>query len=272
MKTFLVDNGSLRSDSVFALRHVAVELTRRTGVQVEPLSVLHSSRIPPAELGGEAALVLREAVQQALRDGESRLRLLPFFLGPSNALQEFIPLMAGEWYAPGKLRIEVAHPIVRGDDDARRLALAAERAAGKYDPQAHWILVDHGTPRQDVNRVRVWVQRALQERGKVVHACSMESREGEQYAFNLPLLQDCLRDVAQAGQAQSLQVALLFLSPGRHAGTGGDVEQLCKRVMADFPQVSWRFSRVLGESPEVLQLLGRRLCELENGDYWFAVW
>jgi sirohydrochlorin ferrochelatase len=271
MKTFLVDNGSLRADSVLALRRVAAELTRCSGVEVEPLSILHSSRIPPTELENKEALVLRDVVQQALQQGESHLRLVPFFLGPSNALQEYIPLMADEWFRRGELRIDVAHPIVRNSEDAQCLSIAVEEAAGEYDPLSQWILVDHGTPRKEVNQVRNWVQQALRQQEKVVHACSMESREGDQYAFNLPLLQDCLRNVLRTGSIQSLQVALLFLSPGRHAGVGGDVDRLCRQVMVDFPQVHWRFSNVLGESPVLLQLLSRRLYELETGDYWFSV-
>ena len=80
-------------------------------------------------------------------------------------------------------------------------------------------LVDHGTPRIAVNKVRNHVAGQLAEVLKdcvsVVVASSMERREGDEYAFNEPLLENLL---GQEKFEKDVVLSMLFISPGRHAG------------------------------------------------------
>jgi len=54
----------------------------------------------------------------------------------------------------------------------------------------------------------------------------MERREGKQYDFNGPLLEQWLEQKVARGEKSAI-VALMFFLPGRHAGDGGDIEQIC---------------------------------------------
>ncbi|TAG25735.1 MAG: cobalamin biosynthesis protein CbiX, partial [Verrucomicrobia bacterium] len=47
---FLFDNGSFRADSTRSLRGVAARLAERLGHPVRAVSLLHSTRVPAAEL------------------------------------------------------------------------------------------------------------------------------------------------------------------------------------------------------------------------------
>ena len=55
----------------------------------------------------------------------------------------------------------------------------------------------------------------------------MESREGGEYAFNKPLLENLL---GSEGFDRDVIIAMLFISPGRHAGSGGDIDRICKEA------------------------------------------
>ena len=69
--------------------------------------------------------------------------------------------------------------------------------------------------------------------GDVV-ACSMERREGPEYDFNEPMLEAVVADpkLRSTGDGSSgddpdlLVVAMLFLQPGKHAGEGGDIDEM----------------------------------------------
>ena len=51
----LVDNGSHRAASVLSLRRIAKELSVRSGREVHPVSLLHSTKVDPEELDGVPA-------------------------------------------------------------------------------------------------------------------------------------------------------------------------------------------------------------------------
>ena len=95
-------------------------------------------------------------------------------------------------------------------------------------------LVDHGTPAPEVNRLRNAVAAdlgiLLRDRSISVTAASMERREGVEYAFNEPLLENL--NSRMAGMTQILVVAMFFLLPGRHAGDGGDVAEICEELVS----------------------------------------
>src|SRR5262249_4205842 len=107
------------------------------------------------------------------------------------------------------------------------------------------ILVDHGSPSREVNRVR----RALGARvraalfpAKVVD-CSMERREGVEYAFNEPTLERAF----QLGGFHSGEVLVIpaFLFPGNHAGPGGDIESIVESAMQKHSTLRVKMGRLL---------------------------
>jgi hypothetical protein len=65
-----------------------------------------------------------------------------------------------------------------------------------------------------------------------VIACSMERREGPEYAFNEPLLETALSRCTS-----NVTILMLFVLPGRHAGPGGDVETIAKAHAPESIQV-----------------------------------
>jgi hypothetical protein len=80
----------------------------------------------------------------------------------------------------------------------------------------------------------------------------MERRKGTEYDFNAPLLEDLL---GSQGFDRDVVVALLFSSPGRHAGEGGDIAEICKQselshkglrvFIADLPSTDKEFFELL---------------------------
>ena len=266
---FLIDNGSLRADSVFALRGLATQLSERVGLQVEPVSLLHSSKIPASELGGVAARVVKPTLRRLIATGARKFVFVPLFLGPSRAITDYLPeLIAEARLSAPDLQVVVADTLVGVDVAAPDLRLAemlAEhvrltmQAAGLSHPRV--ALVDHGTPAEVVNQVRNAVadQLALllQTEVAAVAACSMERREGIEYDFNEPLLER----VAQLDgwAAAEVIVALFFLLPGRHAGAGGDVAEICDGLIAQHTLRSAVRTPLLGEHPRLIDILADRL-------------
>jgi hypothetical protein len=84
----------------------------------------------------------------------------------------------------------------------------------------------------------------------------MERREGDQYAFNEPLLESALSKVS----AHAI-VLMQFLLPGRHAGTGGDVAEICEKHAPK--SITWELSPLIGTHPGLPRLLARRFSELK---------
>ena len=82
------------------------------------------------------------------------------------------------------------------------------------------LLCDHGSPIKEVTRCRDQLAAALRRKlgltAAELVACSMERREGAEYAFNEPLLQDALTRTRG-----DVVILMLFLLPGRHAGPDG---------------------------------------------------
>lgn len=266
---FLIDNGSLRADSIWALRGLAVQLSERVGVRVEPVSLLHSGKVPASELGGVAAEVVKPRLRRLIEAGERRFVFVPLFLGPSRAITDYLPqLIAEARQSAPDLQVLVADSLAGEDVDApdARLAemLAAHvrqtiQASGGATPRV--AMVDHGTPAEVVNRVRNAVARQLavllQAEVAAVVACSMERREGEEYDFNEPLLE-------RVGQldgwaAADVVVALFFLLPGRHAGAAGDVAQICEGLIEQNALRSAVRTPLLSEHPLLIDILADRL-------------
>lgn len=269
---FLSDNGSLRPDSYRNLRRVAGLLSERIGRPVVPASVLHSDKIDAALLDGVPALTLEPELRKALAAGVRRFSILPFFFGPTGALtwylEERVAALRAEF---GDFEVVVYPFLFAGDgrDDGLLGGILAENARacmaanGLVRPPV--VLVDHGSPAAQVTFVRNYLagQLSVLLRGEAlcVGAASMESREGEQYAFNLPLLADKLRE--PPFNEGDVVVSMLFLSPGRHAGPDGDVASICReaeaRARAEGRVLRTHVTPLVAQDERIVEMLRRRI-------------
>jgi sirohydrochlorin ferrochelatase len=124
------------------------------------------------------------------------------------------------------------------------------------------ILVDHGSPVPAVTAVRSRLAAMLGERlgpGLQLDQAVMERRLGVEYDFNGELLNKKLDDCASAGGAVSVVLAMMFISPGRHAGPGGDIETICAEAQTRNPGLQLGISPLIGEHPLLLDILKARL-------------
>ena len=87
----------------------------------------------------------------------------------------------------------------------------------------------------------------------------MERREGPEYDFNGPLLQDLLENLARENKVLNVAASMLFLSPGRHAGEGGDIAGICGYAMQNHPGLTVHISPLVGDNPSLIDLLRDRL-------------
>jgi sirohydrochlorin ferrochelatase len=117
-----------------------------------------------------------------------------------------------------------------------------------------------------VAAVRDQLGRQLKERmGIEIDAfsvASMERREGSEYDFNEPLLATVLRrSPFDNGQ---VVVALQFLSPGRHAGPGGDIATICAEAEAERLGLSTQMTEPMAVDPRLVELLAERLKQAKD--------
>jgi len=271
-KILLVDNGSLRPQATLNLRRLAGALSQATGEAVEAASLLHSFKIPPEALGGQKAVSLGPLAERYAAEGVTELLILPFFFGPSQALTRYLPERLAEVQASHpKLGVKVAPPLVDTllAPDLRLARLLAdnvrERMAGLSRPKV--VLVDHGSPIPEVTAVRNYLagqlSALLADAVGCVTFASMERRDGDAYRFNEPLLEDLL---ASASLADSdVILSMLFLSPGRHAGEGGDIAEICTQAMSNSPGLNVVTTRLVGENDAILELLATRLHQALTG-------
>jgi hypothetical protein len=259
--TLLVDNGSLEPAATLALRGLAATLAARLGHAVEPVSLLHSSGIDPALIGGEPAEILFPALERRLAAGQNDFILLPLFFGRNRALTEYLPANVArlrEKY-PG-LKVSMAAPLFAGGDERLAQILEAHVAAQLGEDRARVALVDHGSPVAAVTTVRNELAQQLAARlGPRVIAvvpCSMERRPEPAYDFNEPLLAGLL-DTAPWTEGRVI-VAMQFLLPGRHAGPEGDVATICRAAEAAHPLLQTRMTALVGVHPLLVDILADR--------------
>jgi len=265
---FLFDNGSLRAASTLSLRRIANWLRARLdGVEVRAVSLLHSSTIDAAELGGERAELLEPALAAAAARGENDFVLLPLFFGPSAAVTDYLPerLNVLRQKFPD-LRVRVARWLVdvnAGEDMSIATILAdgvRRAAAGAGWNRPKIALVDHGSPQRGVADVRDFLGGQLRQLlGGEVAVASMERRPEPEFAFTEPLLAGLLHD-KNFGQCEVV-VALQFLSPGRHAGPGGNIAEICAEAMRTQPGLRVVPTRLVGEDERLADVLVERYRE-----------
>jgi sirohydrochlorin ferrochelatase len=240
---------------------------------VVPVSLLHSSGVDADELQGRAARLLEPTLKEyAEARGVFQAVALPLFFGPSAALTQYLPerLQSLRESYPD-LDTRLARPLVVEEDDSIRvLAGAIADKVRQTQVDCGWsrpavVLVDHGSPQPAVTAVRNRLAETLAEQLDAevprVIAASMERRQGDQYAFNEPLLESALDQLAADG-FKDVIVAMQFLQPGRHAGPNGDVAEICAAARERHPALRTAMTDLLAHTPAVLTLLERRLREV----------
>jgi sirohydrochlorin ferrochelatase len=234
---------------------------------IEAVSLLHSHKIGADKLNGVPATIVKRRLRELLAAGQHNFICLPLFLGPSQAIADYLPQVVNELSGEHpELKVRIASVLAGEDLDAPdpRLAqmLADQIRALQASPDTKLALVDHGTPIIEVNRVRnaVAQQLACELGVPVVLPCSMERREGKAYAFNDPLLEKLGSiDDFVGGR---LILAMFFLLPGRHAGEGGDVAEICEDLIAEGTFEEIQNTPLLGEHPMLIEILEDRLREV----------
>ena len=270
----LADNGSRRPEAILALRRVAVKLAMRTGLETEAVGLLHSDEVKAESLCGLPGETVETCLRRRLAAGEREFLIVPFFLGPSRALTKWLlGKLEGLRREFFDLRARVAPCLAgqQGDGEEVLAEAVAERVrscitkAGLDRPFI--AFTDHGSPAREVWEVRERVgeltRRKLSDEVLGLRTCSMERRPGEAYDFNEPLLEKLLFDeeVALGGE---VVVARFFLSPGRHAGEGGDLDRVQSDAEVTCPGLRIFATEPLGEHPLVLELLSRRTSHFLN--------
>jgi sirohydrochlorin ferrochelatase len=270
----LFDNGSLRAEPTVRLRSIASTLSRRLDRPVFPTSLLHSNNVDPVQLGGFPARLLEVEIVRQIDRGETDFTLLPFFIGPGNAFTDTLPnrLRRLREHCP-TLNTRTADTLARlGSHLDLRLAeilvariIATLGTLDMISPPAV-VVVDHGSPVCSLARIRdqiaLEVGRLLGKRVAGVQSASMEKRAGQDYDFNDPLLEIALGQAVNANR--TVVVGLLFLAPGRHAGPGGDVEEICRKIERHSPGAQIRMTESAGLHPGIVDILVDRVREVER--------
>lgn len=237
----LVDNGSLAPASILATRELAQAIEGPINLRVEATGLLHVSKVSPEKLNGIPAQTCIRRIRELYEEGVRQIGILPLFIGPSLAIHEYLPnqLLKLKREFPD-LTVKVApvlcptpHHREAVDRLAKLCLMQIEDSKGLEGSAI--CLCDHGSPIPGVAAIRDAVARRLQEligTELTVIACSMERRAGPEYAFNDPLLEEAMRlPVVETSDPKT--ISLLFLFPGRHAGPGGDVDQIAKSVYSE---------------------------------------
>lgn len=272
-RVLLCDNGSVSPGAIRAMRDLAKALGQKLNLSVRAVGLLHSDRVDAELLDGESGAVLLSELGRFLDAGESRFALLPFFLGPSSGITDWLPRQLEKLVtAWPDLQVKLGACLYREDDDRLALVLAERVRSMIAEENLHRpivAMVDHGAPAEEVNETREKVGRRLgvllKDEVADVTTCSMERRPGPEYDFNEPLLENLLLD-QRACPSSQVVVAQFFLSPGRHAGPDGDVAKICREAEQARTDLRTYRTNPMGDHPLVLELLAERFQECLDAD------
>lgn len=236
MEYFLIDNGSLRPGSILQMRKIAAELTQTSGYNIRPFGLMHSHKVDPAELETQPADSMQNFLLSEDAGEIEEIRALSFFLGPSLAITDWLPenLQAWKDCEPEVRKYRILDPLYQPGDDrlARAMTELSREQIKKNGLETPAVaMVDHGTPLPEVNQVREDVGEQMRQLlGTEIaqfSTCAMERRPDPIYDFNDPLLENLLQKWMDVG-IREVVVSQFFLLPGRHAGPGGDLAQICQ--------------------------------------------
>jgi sirohydrochlorin ferrochelatase len=256
-----MDNGSLEPESTLQLRRIAAELDARLLCRVDPVSLAHSAKVPLDALNGRSAELFEAAVDRGWREGVNDFLVLPLFVGPSHGIIRHVPaLLAERKKKHAAFRSRVAPPLfVPGE--TRLAGILVDHIREQFAPgdRPRVAIVDHGSPNPEVTEVRnivaTQVRELLGDEVREVKACSMERREGAEYDFNDPLLENLLTE--PGWNSEAVVIGMLFIAPGRHAGQDGDVIQICRAARGS-GAAGVRLTKLLGQHPLLLDILADR--------------
>jgi sulfite reductase (NADPH) hemoprotein beta-component len=253
MTIVLIDNGSLEPAATFNLRTVATQLSAAVGVHVHPISWKHSDRISLAALDGDAAAwTLLPWMAAQLAAGERDFVFIPFFISAQGAIGSALRQDLEKLQTPDTpFRFTFTASLASTDAIPRIVAARIRQTidtAGLTLTPPPVIVVDHGGPsplsaalrNQIADMVRLLLGSTV---GPVVAA----SMEGDEHPHNHPVLADQLR--APGFNSGPVIIALLFLSPGRHAGPGGDIAQICGAAELENPALRCDLTELIGTHP-----------------------
>ncbi len=277
MTIALIDNGSLEPAATRNLRAVAQELSASVGERVHPISWKHSDRIALAALDGDApGTTLAPFIRAQLARGERQFVFAPFFISAQGAIgsalrTELEALQRAHANTPFEFTFArgLADSAVIPQIVAARVRETIAAASLEAPPV---IVVDHGGPSLTSaalrNRLAEEVRALL---GAEVTSVTAASMEGGEHPHNHPLLAESLaavatREIASFAPAdpgctsaepadtsksasRGVVVALLFLSPGRHAGAGGDIAQICGAAETTQPALLCHMTDLVGTHP-----------------------
>ncbi|MAL85412.1 MAG: hypothetical protein CMI23_03525 [Opitutae bacterium] len=262
----LVDNGTLRPEPILMLRSMAKKLELETSFEVISMGLLHSNKVNQELLNGIAGQTIDTFLRSDRGQNITDLLILPFFLGPSRGINDWLVDKLTQWTKEKEGReFKILNCLYEEGDDRLSKALAWEIKEIQEQNSLHCpsiAMVDHGTPIIAVNMVREMVGKDLK---KIINkstqkfsTCSMERREGQEYDFNEPLLEAILSQWAKIG-IKDIIISLFFLLAGRHAGENGDIENICKFVKQSHPNVRIFITKPLGGNKIIYELLKERL-------------
>jgi sulfite reductase (NADPH) hemoprotein beta-component len=261
MTVALIDNGSLEPAATLNLRAVAAQISAAVGVPVHPVSWKHSDRISLAALDGDAAAwTLKPWLTSQLAAGERDFIFVPFFISPQGAIGSSLrtdleSLQTPEAPFTFTFTASLASAGVIPQIVAARVRQTIANAA-LTTPAV--IVVDHGGPSPASatlrNEIAAIVRLLLSDAVGPLAAASME---GADHAHNQPLLAEQLRTPGFA--TGDVVIALLFLSPGRHAGPGGDIARICGAAETAAPNLRCDLTDLVGTHPLAAETLAQAL-------------
>ncbi len=196
---------------------------------------------------------------------------MPLFFGPSAALTEYVPArVAAVRERFPQARVRLAPWMVNpAETDSRVAEILADQvrqtahARGWVRP--HVILVDHGSPQPSVavvrNHLGAQLRALLGDTVAGLAVASMERREGAAYDFNEPLLATVLS--TPPFNSGEVVIALQFLSPGRHAGPGGDIADICHAAEEASPGLQTQMTEPIAADARLVALLTERLAQAQ---------
>jgi hypothetical protein len=264
MITAVIDNGSLAPAAHRNLRALAAALTKRTGVEVHPVSWKHSDRIPPDLLEGRPGATLDAWLKHHFTRGERDFLFIPFFVSSQGAI--------GSWLRKDveRLRAELGgfrFAFTSGLASRGVLApIAADRirqTVARYSlDHPSVIVVDHGGPSRFSAELRDEIAADVRE---LLHGeigpLAAASLEGSKYPHNMPLFADALS--LEGFDQGDVIIAPLFLAPGRHAGPRGDLAEIATAAEDRLTAAPLRchFTELPGTHPRILDALAGALLQ-----------
>ena len=242
----------------------------------------------------EQPLIVETAIQRYYEQGYTHYLIIPAFLGPSETITEYIPQIfkkflsnssknyASLTYIIGKPLVNIPNiekPITQIDEhtDTRIARILIDHINQVWKNKTYQnpsiAICDHGSPSLEVSQVRNYITNQVQLLApkvfptvpRSITACSMERRPEKIYDFNEPLLETLLTTNTNYSSGEII-VSLLFISPGKHAGSNGDIENIIQNSIKENKTKGYSMditmSPLLNSHPLLMDILVERIEEL----------